>query len=110
MITPMINLIEDVYNEYVHAYVEYDKAYIDYFNSKGYTSDLYGLQYSDILIEPLKDLHYSYGYLRGVIDTFEHSGFDFHIEYDLKQKFTIPKISYIECYHVAYTFEEEANR
>lgn len=107
MITPMINLIEDAYNEYVHAYIEYDKAHTDYLDFKGYINDLCN---NDMLIEPLKDLYYAYGYLKGVIDTFEQSGFDFHIEYDLKQKFIIPKIIYIECYHVAYTFEEEANR
>lgn len=106
MITPMINLIEDAYNEYVHAYIECYKVHNNYLNTNGYSCDLY----SDMLFELLKDLHYAYGYLRGVIDTFEQSGFDFHIEYDSKQKFTIPKIIYIECYHVAYTFEEEANR
>lgn len=108
MITPMINLIEDAYNEYVHAYIEYNKEYNNYFYTEGYSSDLL---LSDVVCEPLKDLYYTYGYLKGVIDTFEQSGFDFHIEYDSEQKIvTIPKIIYIECYHVAYTFEEEANR
>lgn len=106
MITPMINLIEDAYNEYVHAYVEYYRAYTGYLNYNGYSCN----SYNDTMSELLEDLYYAYGYLRGVIDTFEQSGFDFHIKYDSKQKFTIPKIIYIECYHVAYTFEEEANR
>lgn len=111
MITPMVNFIEDAYNEYVNAYIKYDEAHTKYINNKGYSSDMYVNPCSNnLLYEPLIDLYYAYAYLQGVIDTFEQSGFAFKIEYAEKQNFTIPKIIYIECYHVAYTFEEEANR